>query len=145
MLQLMILILRFHSSSFSDVKRCSMYNILKFSSRYLSYVCDEHMVLYQCSIFVVLEHLRHVYTQPESHPTHIFPAGQSGKPVPGSVSYQKHTNTLAVCCKVWPTLLAVVPLYPVHIDLICKPNTQWKWRWLFTKYVKTAHQHCQTK
>lgn len=30
---------------------------------------------------------------------HISLSGQSGKPVPGSVSYQKHTNTLAVCCK----------------------------------------------
>lgn len=36
----------------------------------------------------------------------IFFAGQSGKPVPGTVSYQKHTNSLAVCCKVWSNLLS---------------------------------------
>lgn len=37
------------------------------------------------------------------HLSHMLSADHRRKPDPGSVTYQKHTDTLAVCCKVCPT------------------------------------------
>ncbi len=40
-----------------------------------------------------------------SHVTHMLFADQKRRPVPGSVSYQRESNTLAVCCKVCNIIL----------------------------------------
>lgn len=46
----------------------------------------------------------HICNDPDlSCMTHMF-ADQKRKPVPGSLTYQKESNTLAVCCKVCPSL-----------------------------------------
>ncbi|XP_035508482.1 methionyl-tRNA formyltransferase, mitochondrial [Morone saxatilis] len=51
---------------------------------------------------------------------HISLADHRTQPVPGSVSYQKESSTLAVCCKVCPTLLnsKIVTMYAHSIHTV---------------------------